>query len=395
MMRYLLALALAAFAAAAQAQSLREALEAAWQRTQNERVRDAHLGEAEARLVTANAPLPDALQVGLDVRRDVGSRRRGALEVEPGLAIPLWRPGERDALRSVAQRDQASAGRDSEARKLELAGEVRERAWRVAAAFADRDLARARLDAAAALENDVERRVRAGDLARTDLLRAQSERYAAQGALAPAESSATAEMAAWKVLTGFERAPEALESGAGESGLDRHPGLAALREKAEAARARLALARTANRGRTEVEISARAERDASGEPFGHSLNFGVRIPLESAPHFAERIAGASRELTEAEVAFAQARMRLETALAHATGEERGAQAALALSSERLQVATEHEQLLQRAYSLGERPLETLLRAREVRLHAQQAKVAAEIALGRARSRIQQALGALP
>lgn len=393
-MKYLYALALGAFAAAAQAQSLHDALEAAWQRAQIERVLGARLDQADARLGAAAAVLPGGPQIGFDLRSGMGSRS-GALEVEPGLAIPMWLPGERDALKGVAQRERASAGRDSEADKLEVAGEVREKAWRLVAASAERALAGARLEAATALEEDVERRVRAGERARTDLLRARSERYAAQGALARAEASAAAEAAAWKGLTGYEHAVDPRESAARETDLDRHPALAALRAKAETARARLGLARTVNRERAEFELSARAERDASGAPFGHSIKAGVRIPLESVPRSAERIAGASRELTEAEVAHGRSRLRLEIALQQARSEERGAAQALGLSSEQELVAAEHEQLVERAYRLGEAPLEILLRAREVRQRAAQEKAAAEIALGRARSRIQQALGVLP
>ncbi len=62
---------------------------------------------------------------------------------------------------------------------MRLAGELREAAWQIAAANAELAQTDTQAQGLNQLADDVERRVRAGDLARADALAAQAEHLAA------------------------------------------------------------------------------------------------------------------------------------------------------------------------------------------------------------------------
>jgi cobalt-zinc-cadmium efflux system outer membrane protein len=125
------------------------------------------------------------------------------------------------------------------------------------------------------------------------------------------------------------------------------------------------------------------------------MRVGVRIPLGSDARNGVRIAQAGAERTEAEAALQLEIERLQAEQALAREDLSAAEAAQAGAQERVRLSRDTQQLIARAYQLGERDLATRLRADSERFEADLSSARADAELGRAISRFNQSLGLLP
>ncbi len=395
-----------AHAAHAQAPSLKEAVDQAWQRTRQADVQAARSAELDTRDRVNQAWFPDSPTVGADLRRDLppwvepfGAQQgpeRGMNEWEVGVSVPLWLPGQRAAQGKVIAGERAESGARATADRLAVAGDVREALWSVVRTRSVSTLAAARRDAAQALEGDVARRVAAGDLARTDLLLVQSELLAARAALAQAEADERGALDAYQVLVGVRELPrDPLEEVPPALAVDGNPAIVAALERIAASRARLDLAQTVRRDSPRLSIVPRFDRDVYGGDYRNTVRVGIEIPLDTDVRNAPRIAAASTAYAEAQIAALATRRSLETALARARSAVEAATAQATIAESQRSVADENLQLIDRAFRLGERGLVDLLRVRAI---AREAQIAAELArgdLGLARARLNQTLGVMP
>jgi outer membrane protein TolC len=150
---------------------------------------------------------------------------------EGGLAMPLWLPGQRDQRKRVADATLSEADATALLRKWLVAGEVRELLWSLHIVEAELGLARRAADSARQLEADVERRVRAGALARTDLILAQKETLAQQIEQTEVIARRDALLGRYRLVTGLDEYPKRISETPPESDqiTDEHPGLVAAR----------------------------------------------------------------------------------------------------------------------------------------------------------------------
>jgi outer membrane protein TolC len=178
------------------------ALEQAWRLHPQAAALEAREAEVGAAQDIANGLTPEPGSVSLGSRNDRYNRNQGKQEWEVELAAPLWLPGQR------AARMDESASRVSEtvakraALRLELAGEVREAWWSLAAARNARALAIRRVETARALEADVQRRYKVGDLSKIDFNLAQTEALAAEAERIEAEATLLQAEQIFRTLTG-------------------------------------------------------------------------------------------------------------------------------------------------------------------------------------------------
>jgi cobalt-zinc-cadmium efflux system outer membrane protein len=154
----------------------------------------------------------------------------------------------------------------------------------VAAARQTRAQAQQRVDTAQALLVNVQRRYRAGELARIDANLAQREVLAAQGALADSDAALLQAEQGFRALTGTA-APVQLPGASRCSGRPR-PG-APLRAAASAtlaqAQARVRSADTTRRASPELALRMVRDRGAAGQPYANTLGVKLTIPLSSEP----------------------------------------------------------------------------------------------------------------
>lgn len=348
---------------------------------------------------------PGALE--LRAQTDRPGTDRGAQELEVGVALPLWLPGQRSRSQAlVTQEEQALDARLASAR-LQLAGQVREAWWAWQRARAELALAGTQVEHAQALSDDVHRRVRAGDLARADAHQADGALALAQSAQARAEGQG---MLAWQALQGLmgsaqpwpgaathAAAPIGAEPAPGEAVPDfaQHPQVRDLDQQAATARQAAELADTQSRANPELLLGTVHSRDQRGEPRQRQLTVGLRLPWGESPAQRALAARAHADATELSVQARRQHQQAQAALDGAQARWRTAQRVHDAAQRRATLAHESQGFFDKSFRLGETDLPTRLRiAQEAQEAARQAVLAA-IDLAAATSAWRQAAGLLP
>ncbi len=383
------------------ASGLTSALEQAWRLHPQAAALDARDAEAQAARDIADGLTPEPGAISIGSRNDRWNRDRGHQEYEVELATPLWLPGQKAAREDAAssQFDEVAAKRA--AVRWELAGELREAWWTLAAARNARALAARRAETARALESDVRRRYRAGDLSRIDGNLAQSEVLAAEAELIEAEANLLQAEQVLRTLTGgnvpVDTGEEALAQTAQRSAdaAATHPLLVAAAAAARSARARTTVAAESRRDAPELALRVVRERGDFTEPYANSIGVRLKIPLSSGALVRRDTAAAQAEASQADAEMLRARTRveLETERAQRTLAAAGRQ--LAMAEERRVLAADNLRLAEKAFALGESDLSALLRIRAAAFDAESFYDRQRVARAGAISRLQQALGVLP
>ena len=376
--------------------TLREAVERAWERQPAAQAKPARAEEFTAKQEAARAAFPEPPSLRLGSRNDRLSGNDGVREWEAELALPLWLPGERARQGAIvnAERDQYDTGLT--AAKLKIAGEVRDAYWQARLVENEFALAQRKVQEAMTLAADVERRVKAGDLARVDLNQAQAVERLARAAVAEAEVKTFRARQAFAVLTGVSTLPGGEEMSApANAALDEHPLLGPPQRAIVTTQARLSQATQNLRNNPELELGVRRERDAFVDPFHNSLQVRFRLPFATDARNKPRIAAANAELIEAHTVYSLERAKVAAEAETARRELEQARTVSGLTEARYTLATDTQRLLAKAFALGELDLIARLRAENERFEAELQFTRAKLEAARAISRLNQALGVLP
>lgn len=378
------------------------ALEAAWQRSLALPLTEGLRLRAAAEQGIADRPWAAAPGLELSQRSDRWSRDRGAGETELALGLPLWGIGQRDAQRAVAAGLFELAEVERVAARLQLAGQLREQAWRLGQLRAAWHQAEAQAQGLQKLAADVARRVSAGDLAETDALAARAEALAAAAQARLSLQALQQEQQQWRLLTGLEAPPGAPEVAAvaaavaaAESAPPPHPLLRRAEARLEQARRQLELERRSGRDAPELRLGWRQDRAARGAEREGSVLIGLRVPLEAERRNGVKLAEATAALHGAELELARLREQLQAEQAMAREALQTAQALAGSSAEQARLLRERAALLQRSFDGGETALPELLRALSAAGQAEAGLHQSQAALGLAQARVNQSLGLLP
>jgi len=394
---------------------LARAFAAAWERQPLAAALPQRQDAARAQQEAADSLLAQPPSLDLSTRTDRYNRDRGAREVETGIALPLWLPGEKDGTRALADARKEALDARTLAARLQLAAELRSAWWAWQQAGQDQQVAQARADNAARLASDVERRMKAGDLSRADLNQAQGAQAAAQAALAESRVAALAAARRLQSLTGqppkpadgppqtepepaANAQPAALadEDGAdAEGAASGHPLLQDLAQRSAVSRRALELASRQTRANPEIAISTRRDRSAAGEMTDQTWALALRLPFSSTPRNQARIAEANADLIEAETQLRLERQRLAQEGETARAQLDAARLQLAAAETRARLAAENRGFYDKAFRLGEADLPTRLRIELEAFEAERQAVRSRIQAAAALSQLRQALGLLP
>ncbi|MFZ5521272.1 MAG: TolC family protein [Pseudomonadota bacterium] len=375
--------------------SLRAALEAAWQRAVVAREREGQRRRAEVDRAVASSLWAAPPSLAMSHRDDRLQGNAGRRETEIGVAVPLWLPGQRAARAGTAEAAATQALAAEQVARLRLAGDLREAAWQLAALQAEMAQAEAQAQALKQLADDVDRRVRAGDLARADALAAQAEALAASALKTDVQQRLQAARSRWTLLTGLTAAPDLKADLATEAPAAAHPELQFASQSTELARQRVELMRRSRRDAPELTIGVRQDTPGRAESSQGSLVVGLRLPFGTDDRNRPLEAAALTELDVAQTQERRLRERLDSDIAAAREAQRSAQAQLEAETARARLLRERTTLIDKSFRAGETPLPDLLRALAAAAQADSAAARQTAALGLARARLQQALGLLP
>ena len=401
-------LVLAASSAWAQPTTLKQAFDAAWLRQPEAQSREARQQAAAARRQVADSWTAEPAALELSLKSDRLNKNEGSREIEAGLAIPLWLPGERARTRALADAELRVAASRVLAAQLRTAASVRESYWLWQRARIELDLARERLGNAQALAGDVVRRVKAGDLARADQHQADGAAATAEAGLAEAVGTLAGASHQLRALTGIPPGPNAvpvLDAGAVPepvpgvpdfAAMDTgHPAVAELLDRAEVARRATELARVQTRGNPELTLATTRDRGMSGEPYQQSMTLGVRIPFGSDSRNRAKLATAQADGIEAQAQLDLERQRLLSELDAARLRLASARTQLIAADKSSQLARESRGFFQKSFRMGETDLPTRLRIEIEAIAAERQAARTRIDLAAAVSALRQTLGLLP
>lgn len=383
----------------AQAQTgLAELFAAAWQRQPEALAAGAHREAAEGRQASARSWTAEPASLEIASKTDRLHRNDGAREIELGIAAPLWRPGERGRAQALAAAELGALDSRVAAAQWRLAGLLREAWWAWQRAALDLGLAQARVEQASQLGRDVARRVAAGDLSRADQHQAEAAIAAAQAELAEAQAGLAQARFGLQALSGV--APETAGSSEpappGEDhGLEAHPALRELQDRARLARHARELAGTQGRASPELSLSTARERGARGEAWGQTVTLGLRIPFGSEGQRKTQLAMAAAAQIEAEAQLTLEQQRLAAELATARARIAASEAQFRSAARRAELARETLGFVDKAFGLGETDLPTRLRVAQEAFEAQRQSERARLGQQHALSTLRQALGLLP
>ena len=287
----------------------------------------------------------------------------GLDEYEAGLLLPLWNWGGRDAVQKFGVTLTAESHAAQQLFRWRVAGLLRRALWDVALAENDHELAAQALATAERLSASVERRHELGDIARSDVLLAQSTRLEAQTALIDATAGVLDAERAYRSTTGLEWRPGFTgETLSQQRDVDtNHPLLAFANAEVSRSEAALAVAEKTARSGTSLLIGPRRERPAFGSDLDSSMGITVSIPFGGSSHRQTEITAAARVLASARASRNQQLRQLNLALHEAAHGLNVVRENLATAVERLQLAERHQAMWESAYEKGELDLIDLLK----------------------------------
>lgn len=383
--------------------SLAGVVEQAWRLHPQAAGLDARGAEAGAAREVASGLTPEPASVSLGNLSDRQGRNLGKDEWEVELAVPLWLPGQKDARGAEADSRVAEATARRVAVRLDVAGEVREAWWSLAAARTAKAMANHRLDTARALDKDVRKRFKVGELSRIDANLAQGEVLAAEAEVIESQATLLQAEQVFRLLTGTT-APANIREESVATGRDPlaavvsaelHPQLAAVAAAARSARARVKLAEESRRAAPELSFRVVRERGDFAEPYGNSVGVKLKIPFSSGPQVRRDNSAALAESEQADAEMRRAEIRVQQEIERARQTLAATERQLAMAQERRSLSADNLRLTEKSFTFGEADLATLLRIRATAIEAESFHERQRIARAVAISRLNQSLGVLP
>lgn len=386
--------------------TLKQAFEMAWLRQPEAQSLTERREAAEARRQSADSWTAEPPALEISAKSDQLNKDQGDREYVAGIALPLWLPGERSRTGALADAEFRAAASRALATQLRTAAIVRDAWWAWQRARIEKLLAQERLKASRQLAANVARRVKAGDLARSDQHQADGAAATAEVALAEANTVLAIATQQLRALTGVMPSIQSTDvSAAGEpaptipadfSALDTsHPAVLELLNRAEVARRSADLAEVQTRTNPELMLATTRERGMSSDPYQQTITVGIRFPFGSESRNRAKAGLARAEAIEMEGQLRLERERLITDLDAARVRVESAQQQLAAADKRMQLARESREFFDKSFRLGESDLLTRLRIELEATEAERQAARARIDLAAAVSLLRQTLGLLP
>jgi len=350
--------------------------------------------EAAALAARADSLLAGAPALSLRHQTDHAGTDRGLREWEANLELPLWRRGQRAASRNQALSAGELAGAQGQALQLDVAGRVRDVLWLLALAEEQRHLAEQAWHTAQALEQDVQRRVEAGDLAEADLLLARDDTLARQDEYLLAVSEVRTAEKNYLLLSGLQQRPA--EFGEVQSARRRiesdHPLLLEAQRRVEQAQAELQQARASGSDNPMLIVGTRRDQEPVTETTHDSIGVSLRLPFGGGSHAGPAIAAANYQLVQAQSAQLALQRKLELALHDAQQALTTLRSELELAQQQHQMAQENLRMARLAFDLGEIDLVQRLRVQTRAYAAERTLNVRKLQLQQATARYNQVVG---
>jgi len=241
----------------------------------------------------------------------------GLKEMEYGVQLPLWRPGQRSASRNLGQQYEAQVDAWKTDLAWVVAGRLRSMLADIARAELGMQLQERAVTDAQRLVNVTQTLFDAGEVARLELMQAQSLLAEKQADLLEADAEMIDAERAYFLYTGLGLHPAATHTEAQspreEIGSD-HPRLLYLRSSVDLALANVRQSENAAKGNPTLTIGSRRERGDQYQNYISSVGIQLSIPFGGGSYVSAQTSSARRARVDAEVEYQNALRRLNQGL---------------------------------------------------------------------------------
>lgn len=377
--------------------TLAAAIEAARQKSPAQSAPLAHQREGEVLQRRGSQWLSAAPALQWRYQTDaIGPRNNPAMtglrENEVGVELPLWRWGQRDAAQAEGEKALAYAQRFQQWQAWQIAGEVRDlfwqeqlQAWLVKQAEAD-------VAAYRALEDDIARKVKAGEVAPLERLIAENARRERELLLHEAESQHIDLQFRWRTLTGLGALPQHGEE-IQTTDSQPWPPLLAAQAWAERQQEQVKGLKALGSGSPKLLLGSRRER--AQNDVVDSVGITLTLPFAGQTHAEAQHLPAQQQLAEAEDSVRREQRAASMAHHEAHHELNARAAALQQLTARLALAEQEIRLTRKAWQLGETSLQERLIGEQRYADTLRQHGSARIAYQWAIARFNQAQGVTP
>lgn len=379
----------------AQASQLTAAFEAACERTPDIPVLAARRAEISAQANAANALLPGGPWTTVMHRTDALTHDRGTREYEAEFGVPIWLRGERGAALAAALSGGERIEAEIAAKRLEVAKRVRDSFWMVAEAREKLAIAERRRTTASTLAQSLRQQAQAGQSQLVDTKLADADVRDAEAALAGLRAELKQAEIAFRVLTGRDAPLAFKEREASTATPANHPRVVLRSVAIQKAEADKGLVYAVDRERPEFSAFVNNNTDTRAEPNVTSLGVRLKIPFSYDAVNEPKRAAAEAEVVAAREELALAEREVGGDAAQARARFDGARQQLKALDGRHNDLSSVVQLTEAAQRAGQSPFNDLIRARLTLFEADLARATAHVAVDRARSDVNQALGLEP
>lgn len=378
--------------------SLAQLIEQTLEKYPDRLINQALVQQAEAWQTRGNSWVAGSTALSLDYNTDKIANDQGAREASAKLEATVWNWGQRSAAQEVAEQAQITAQKQSQSIKLEVAGLVREALWDMALAESRYQQAQYSLDISAKLLDKVKRRVELGDLARADLLLAETEHLQQRTLLTQAEAEMMHTRKSYATLTQTTHLPALYQEQLSqrETIEANHPLLEAVNALVARKQAAIEWAKTTDTiNQPKINIGGKTSRDQTGMTDVQSAGVGVVIPFGHSTYDAPEIASAYLELNQTLAQREHLLRQLEKGLHEAEHNLEVTRQELKIALELKQIAETHLKMTEISFSAGEINLLDLLKIQARSLEAFRNAKEQEVKLQRNIAFYNQAVGVYP
>ncbi len=363
--------------------------------------------QARQQLAEANQTRADLLfaqpsTMELRHQNDVIGSGDGLQEWEAGVALPLWLPGQQQKQRKLTASLLAELPAYQRQTRWQASMIVREVVWHVVRANNAMQQALQVWQTAQKLQQDVAARVRAGELAATEQLLADTDVIDKHNMYLQAEAELEHALTHYHRYTGEYALPRQYEEQLDEQIIGahhvtvsvprQHPQLEVWAHTIETLKNQQEIAAFEGAVNPVVTVGMRRERATRSERYSQSVGISISLALDDAPYRKPAIAQAAKALAEAQVNQMRLERELNFTLLSRLHDLEAKKKQLELLNAQDEATQKYLALQRRAFELGEIDLVSLLRSQSLANESHSRKLAAELEIRYLVALVNQALG---
>ncbi|PCJ32822.1 MAG: hypothetical protein COA90_01700 [Gammaproteobacteria bacterium] len=342
----------------------------------------------------ANALFSDAATVTLNHQNDVLGSDDGLQEWEASIAAPLWLSGQQQQQLNLSDSMKAGLIAYQDKIRLDASDQVRQLVWDIELKKVTTEHARKNWQTAQALESDVARRVKGGELAGTEGLLATTHKLEMHSIYLAAHSALNNSLNHYQLISENSELPFDYEEELSEQLMigAHHPLLAMLDQQIETLRTQQRLAGYEHSTNPNLSVGIRRERDERAEKFNTSVGVGISFALGGEVYRQPAITEAAKALTSAQIMRQHVERDLMIKLESSRYSLASKQQQLSVIGQQQKTTQQYLSLQQRAFELGEINLMTVLQSQTTARKSSYHKQRLQVEIGQQTAIINQLLG---